>query len=163
MISRINFLRKYIEHTKAENFEEKQLMYDMLSSVVHAKEYPDKQVERDTYLKFTEEEFEKAQNIIKNYIENFDYDRIVKNYYNKEYILKEFFEESNNYIKSQLFREYLEVSEERKNLDNNLLKFIDEIYHIENDYIFTIDLIKFDTIPDYIIEKINDFMEEKAQ
>ena len=138
-------------------------MYDMLSSVVHAKEYPDKQVERDTYLKFTEEEFEKAQNIIKNYIENFDYDRIVKNYYNKEYILKEFFEESNNYIKSQLFREYLEVSEERKNLDNNLLKFIDEIYHIENDYIFTIDLIKFDTIPDYIIEKINDFMEEKAQ
>ena len=163
MISRINFLRKYIEHTKVENFEEKQLMYDMLSSVVHAKEYPDKQVERDTYLKFTEEEFEKAQNIIKNYIENFDYDRIVKNYYNKEYILKEFFEESNNYIKSQLFREYLEVSEERKNLDNNLLKFIDEIYHIENDYIFTIDLIKFDTIPDYIMEKINDFMEEKAQ
>lgn len=163
MISRINFLRKYIEHTKVENFEEKQLMYDMLSSVVHAKEYPDKQVKKDTYLKFTEEEFEKAQNIIKNYIENFDYDRIVKNYYNKEYILKEFFEESNNYIKSQLFREYLEVSEERKNLDNNLLKFIDEIYHIENDYIFTIDLIKFDTIPDYIIEKINDFMEEKAQ
>lgn len=163
MISRINFLRKYIEHTKVENFEEKQLMYDMLSSVVHAKEYPDKQVERDKYLKFTEEEFEKAQNIIKNYIENFDYDRIVKNYYNKEYILKEFFEESNNYIKSQLFREYLEVSEERKNLDNNLLKFIDEIYHIENDYIFTIDLIKFDTIPDYIIEKINDFMEEKVQ
>ena len=74
--------------------------------------------------------------------------------------MKEFFEESNNYIKSQLFREYLEVSEE-KNLDNNLLKFIDEIYHIENDYIFTIDLIKFDTIPDYIIEKINDFMEGK--
>lgn len=163
MISRISFLRKYIEHTRVENFEEKQLMYDMLSSVVHAKEYPDKQVERDTHLKFTEEEFDKAQNIIKKYIENFDYDRIVKNYYNKEYILKEFFKESNNYIKSQLFREYLEVSEERNNLDNNLIKFIDEIYHIENDYIFTIDLIKFDTIPDYIIEKIDDFMKEKAQ
>ena len=163
MISRISFLRKYIEHTRVENFEEKQLMYDMLSSVVHAKEYPDKQVERDTHLKFTEEEFDKAQNIIKKYIENFDYDRIVKNYYNNEYILKEFFKESNNYIKSQLFREYLEVSEERNNLDNNLIKFIDEIYHIENDYIFTIDLIKFDTIPDYIIEKIDDFMKEKAQ
>lgn len=163
MISRISFLRKYIEHTRVENFEEKQLMYDMLSSVVHAKEYPDKQVERDTHLKFTEEEFDKAQNIIKKYIENFDYDRIVKNYYNKEYILKEFFKESNNYIKSQLFREYLEVSEERNNLDNNLIKFIDEIYHIENDYSFTIDLIKFDTIPDYIIEKIDNFMKEKAQ
>lgn len=162
MISRINFLRKYIEHTRVENFEEKQLIYDMLSSLVHAKEYPDKQVDRDTYLRFTEEEFERAQDIIKKYIEDFDYDKIVNNYYNKEYIFEEFFKVSNNYIKSQLFREYLEVSGERNNLDNNLLKFIDEIYHIENDYIFTIDLIKFDTIPDYIIEKINDFMKEKA-
>jgi len=163
MISRVNFLRKYIEHIRVENYEENQLIYDMLSSLVHTKEYPNKQVNRDTYLRFTEEEFERAQESIKKYIEDFDYVRTVNNYYNKEYIIKEFFKESNNYIKSQLFREYLEVSGERNNLDNNLLKFIDEIYHIENDYIFTIDLIKFDTIPDYVMEKINEFMLEKAQ
>ena len=163
MISRVNFLRKYIEHICVENYEENQLIYDMLSSLVHAKNYPDKQVNRDTYLRFTQEEFEKAQDCIRKYIEDFDYEEILNNYYNKEYIVEEFFKETNNYIKSQLFREYLEVSGERNNLDNNLLKFIDEIYHIENDYIFTIDLIKFDTIPDYIIEKINDFMKEKAQ
>lgn len=163
IISRVNFLRKYIEHICVENYEENQLIYDMLSSLVHAKNYPDKQVNRDTYLRFTEEEFEKAQDCIRKYIEDFDYEEILNNYYNKEYIVEEFFKETNNYIKSQLFREYLEVSGERNNLDNNLLKFIDEIYHIENDYIFTIDLIKFDTIPDYIIEKINDFMKEKAQ
>ena len=135
----------------------------MLSSLVHAKNYPDKQVNRDTYLRFTEEEFEKAQDCIRKYIEDFDYEEILNNYYNKEYIVEEFFKETNNYIKSQMFREYLEISGERNNLDNNLLKFIDEIYHIENDYIFTIDLIKFDTIPDYIIEKINEFMKGKAQ
>lgn len=163
IISRINFLRKYIEHTKVENYEEKQLIYDMLSSLVHAKEYPDKQLDRDTYLRFSAEEYERAEDNIKNYIEDFNYDRIVNNYYNKKYILEEFFKESNNYIKSQLFREYLEVSGERENLDNNLLKFIDEIYHIENDYIFTIDLIKFDTIPDYIMEKIKEFMIERAK
>lgn len=163
MISRVNFLRKYIEHIRVENYEENQLIYDMLSSLVHAKDYPDKQVNRDTYLRFTEEEFEIAQESIKKYIEDFDYVSTVNNYYNKEYIIEEFFKESNNYIKSQLFREYLEVSGERNNLDNNLLKFIDEIYHIENDYIFTIDLIKFDTIPDYVMERINEFMLEKAQ
>lgn len=163
MISRINFLRKYIEHICVENYGENQLIYDMLSSLVHAKDYPDKQINRDTYLRFTDEEFEKAQNGIKKYIDDFDYNIIVKNYYNKEYVVQEFFKETNNYIKSQLFREYLEVSGERNKLDNNLLKFIDEIYHIENDYIFTIDLIKFDTIPDYIIEKINEFMKEKAE
>ena len=163
MISRVNFLRKYIEHICVENYEENQLIYDMLSSLVHAKNYPDKQVNRDTYLRFTQEEFEKAQDCIRKYIEDFDYEEILNNYYNKEYIVEEFFKETNNYIKSQMFREYLEISGERNNLDNNLLKFIDEIYHIENDYIFTIDLIKFDTIPDYIIEKINEFMKGKAQ
>lgn len=163
MISRVNFLRKYIEHIRVENYEENQLIYDMLSSLVHAKDYPDKQVNRDTYLIFTEEEFERAQESIKKYIEDFDYMKAVKKYYNKEYIIEEFFKESNNYIKSQLFREYLEVSGERNNLDNNLLKFIDKIYHIENDYIFTIDLIKFDTILDYVMDKINEFMLKKAQ
>ena len=140
MISRINFLRKYIEHTRVDNCEQKQLVYDMLSSLVHAKEFPDKQIGRDEYKDFTEDEFEKAQNEIQKYIKEFNYEDILKKYYNKDYILEEFFKETNNYIKSQLFRIYLDISGERENLDNNLLKFIDEIYHIENDYIFTINL-----------------------
>ena len=163
MISRINFLRKYIEHTRVDDLEQKQLIYDMLSSLVHAKAYPDKQIHREEYIDFSEEEFERTQNKIKKYIDEFNYTEILNNYYNKEYILEEFFKENNNYIKSQLFRIYLEISGERDSLDNNLLKFIDEIYHIENDYVFTIDLIKFDTIPDYIMDKINEYMREKAQ
>ena len=163
MISRINFLRKYIEHTRVDNLEQKQLIYDMLSSLVHAKTYPDKQISRNEYVDFTDTEFATTQNEIKKYINEFDYMEVLNKYYNKEYILEKFFKEDNNYIKSQLFRIYLEISGERDCLDNNLLKFIDEIYHIENDYIFTIDLIKFDTIPDYIMDKINEYMKEKAQ
>lgn len=163
MISRINFLRKYIEHTRVDNLEQKQLIYDMLSSLVHAKTYPDKQINRSEYEDFTDAEFELTQNEIKKYINEFDYMAVLNKYYNKKYILEEFFKEDNNYIKSQLFRIYLDISNERTSLDNNLLKFIDEIYHIENDYIFTIDLIKFDTIPDYIMDKINEYMIEKAQ
>lgn len=162
MISRINFLRKYIEHTRVDSLDQKQLIYDMLSSLVHAKTCPDKQIRRNEYVDFTDIEFETTQNEIKKYISEFDYMEILNRYYNKKYILEEFFKEDNNYIKSQLFRIYLEMSGERDRLDNNLLKFIDEIYHIENDYIFTIDLIKFDTIPDYIMDKINEYMIEKA-
>ena len=81
MISRINFLRKYIEHTRVDNCEQKQLVYDMLSSLVHAKEFPDKQIGRDEYKDFTEDEFEKAQNEIKKYIKEFNYEDILKKYY----------------------------------------------------------------------------------
>ena len=163
MISRINFLRKYIEHTRVDSLEQKQLIYDMLSSLVHAKTCPDKQISRNEYVDFTDAEFEITQNEIKKYINEFDYKEVLNKYYNKEYILEEFFKEDNNYIKSQLFRIYLEISGERDSLDNNLLKFIDEIYHIENDYIFSLDLIKFDIIPDFIINSINEFMSSEVE
>ena len=66
--------------------------------------------------------------------------------------------EQNNYLKSQIFREYLEITNKRGTLDDVVLKFVDEIYHMENDYIYSLDLIKFDTIPSFIIEKIDDFI-----
>ena len=59
---------------------------------------------------------------------------------------------------------YLEISNNRnkiKEQDNVLLKFIDEIYHIENDYIFSLDLIKFDIIPSFIMSNIDKFMNDE--
>ena len=50
-----------------------------------------------------------------------------------------------------------------KEKNSIVLKFIDEIYHIENDYIFSLDLIKFDIIPDFIINSINEFMSSEVE
>ena len=83
-----------------------------------------------------------------------------------EYILENYKMETNNYKKLQLFRVYLELSDNRDKLKEKnsiVLKFIDEIYHIENDYIFSLDLIKFDIIPDFIINSINEFMFTKVE
>ena len=46
---------------------------------------------------------------------------------------------------------------------DEVLKYIDEIYHIENDYIFSLDLIKFDIIPDFIINSIDEFMSNEIK
>ncbi len=82
---------------------------------------------------------------------------IIKN----SFIINTYNSEINNYKKVQLFRIYLELTNNRRKLkekNNILLKFIDEIYHIENDYIFSLDLCKFDIIPEFIMDEINRFM-----
>ena len=79
-------------------------------------------------------------------------------------ILNLYKKEENNYVKTQLFRMYLERSNNKaKTKDKVLLKFTDEIYHIENDYIFSLNLIKFDTIPSYIIAKMDAFMKQELE
>lgn len=162
VISRINFLRKYIEHINFEKMEEKNIAYDILSSMIHGKLKPTKKINRDKEIELTEDEISKGETYIKEFIKDFNYKNIVEEKYTKESLLNQFFEESNNYIKNQIFREYLEITDERNNIeDDNLLKFIDEIYHIENDYIFSLDLIVFDTIPDYIMTKIEEYMKNE--
>ena len=162
VISRINFLRKYIEHINFEKMEEKNIAYDILSSIIHGKLKPTKKINRDKEIELTEEEINKGETYIKGFIKDFNYKNIVEEKYTKESLLNQFFEESNNYIKSQIFRTYLEITDERDDIeDDNLLKFIDEIYHIENDYIFSLDLIVFDTIPDYIMTKIEAYMKNE--
>ncbi|MBR2587675.1 MAG: hypothetical protein IKD77_00510 [Bacilli bacterium] len=164
IISRINFLRKYMEHINMEGREDINLAYDILSSLIHGKIRPTKKISRDEEVKLTPEEINRAESYIRRFIEDFNYDVLLKNKYTKENLLNEFFMENNNYIKSQIFRVYLEITNKRETLkDDNLLKFIDEIYHIENDYIFSLDLIEFDTIPDYIMTKIEDYMSHEPE
>ena len=36
---------------------------------------------------------------------------------------------------------------------------INESYHIENDYAYYLDMVKFETVPEYIVKAIDDYME----
>ena len=40
-----------------------------------------------------------------------------------------------------------------------LLKYIDEIYHIENDYLHYLNIMKFNIVPSYISDKVDEIME----
>ena len=42
--------------------------------------------------------------------------------------------------------------------DDPLLKYIDEQFHVENDYMFSLDLMKFDIVPDFVIPKCTEFL-----
>ena len=158
IISRISFLRKFIELSNVNSDKSINIAYEILSCLIHGRTEIKRKRNNDTYEEISQEEIDLGISFIKEFIVNFDYFQILNQYFTKDNILHLYKNEQNNYLKSQIFREYLEITNKRGTLDDVVLKFVDEIYHIENDYIYSLDLIKFDTIPSFIIEKIDDFI-----
>lgn len=159
IISRICFLRKYLEHISTKKDSEENA-YNILSSIIHGENLR-KKIDEKHFENLSIDEIKKGEEWIKQFIKTFDSHEVLIDNINNKYILDSYKTETNNYIKIQLFRVYLELSDNRDKLKEKnsiVLKYIDEIYHIENDYIFSLDLIKFDIIPDFIINSINEFM-----
>lgn len=164
IISRICFLRKYLEHISTKKSSEENA-YNILSSIIHGDNLR-KKIDDEQYEDLSVDEIKNGEEWIKQFIKTFDSNKILRDNINNKYILDSYKTETNNYIKIQLFRVYLESSGNRNKLKERnsiVLKYIDEIYHIENDYIFSLDLIKFDIIPDFIINSIDEFMSSEIE
>jgi len=46
--------------------------------------------------------------------------------------------------------------------DDALMKYVNEQFHIENDYIFNLDYTKYDIVPDFIIPKCDEFLKKQS-
>ena len=60
---------------------------------------------------------------------------------------------NNNYEKLQIYR----ITYDDKDVEDNVIrKFINETFHIENDYLFQLNPCEYELIPEYIIKQCND-------
>lgn len=93
---------------------------------------------------------------IVNRISGFDYETILGRLQSKE-TLKELYDNcSNGYEKLQVFRLFKDI-----NVDSSVLqKFINETYHIENEFICQLDPTKYDLIPEYVVNACDKCLEE---
>ncbi|MGN8626908.1 hypothetical protein [Bulleidia sp. HCP3S3_G12] len=154
IVNRIAFLRKYYEHTGIEDNKE---AYDILSSLIHGRE-------KCTYKDNTEMSqssiFNGCQKI-KEWIPEFDYYKLHNESYNENDLARMYFQEKNVYLKMQIFRAIFEINPNKEiKEDDILVKFINESYHIENDYAYYLDMVKYEMIPEYVSDAINDYMKE---
>jgi len=152
-------LRKFIELTKT-NFEE-ECAYNIISCILHAKQKPDKKIESGEFAELSGEEINSGTNLIISQIPTFSYERILQNLLTPGYLAATYKAETCNYFKLQLFRILLEIDKNKSKIqDDNLLKYIDSTYHTENNYQYNLDFRKFDTIPDFVIGKCDNFINE---
>lgn len=154
MVHRIAFLRKYIEHNGIENNLD---AYNVLSSLVHG---------RPTYKFLNGEDIPNdnvviGEKIIEGYIKGFDYMWLIENVFNEEALSKFYFTLDNKYLKIQIFRALFEINPAKEIKEEDVLvKFINESYHIENDYAYYLDMIRFETVPEYIVKAIDEYMKK---
>lgn len=154
VVHRIAFLRKYYEHNGIENHLN---AYNVLSSLIHGRDACRYMDNTD----MPQSEVQAGCTEIEKWIEKFDYSKLYNEIYSEEKLSELFFKESNEYLKIQLFRALFEVNPSKEIKEEDvLIKFINESYHIENDYAYYLDMVKYETVPEYIVDAIDDYMKK---
>jgi hypothetical protein len=157
IIHRITSLRKLLE-LMPDGIATNDSAYNLLSSLLHGKSKPDHNDE----IELTKEEIKAGEKFIKQYIADFDYDNYLKNIIVKEYLLDSFEKEKNSYFRLQVFRVLLSVLNPKPKIDDKpLLKYINEQFHVENDYMFSLDFVKYDIVPDFVIPECDDYLKKE--
>lgn len=147
-INKLIYLRRYKE---IEN--DKSNTYALLSSLFHKRLKPLKQNNEGCF-EMTELEIREATEEIRKFILDFDYNKEYSKVMNDNYLINLYEQSLNNYEKLQIYRILMEDKEKDEN--RILRKFINETFHIENDYLFQLNPCKYEMIPEYIIKICDD-------
>lgn len=136
------YLRRYYEIVDNKSHE-----YDLLSSLIHAREIPDTIDQDGARHPLSNEEIEQATSNIKLIQNDFDYSKAIQTIKSKNEIIELYKSSTSNYLKLQFFR-MLKLEKD----NTTLMKHINETFHIENEYVMQVDPNKYQTVPSFIIE-----------
>ena len=144
-INRLIYLRRYYEACGR-----KDLGWQLLSNVFHPdRQIPIYQETAQNTREMTYEEIEEGTRIIRERVPDFEYDRVYARAHNIPEMISLYNATTSNYEKIQIYRLIYHGDIN----DPVFKKFVDEVYHIENDNLFQLDPSLFPTIPYYIIER----------
>ncbi len=159
---RIGSLRKYIEHT-VRHFNNSPV-YNVLSSLIHGRETATYDNRGENQM--SADDFAEGTQKIKAFIPEFDYDNISV-ICQPAKLLAKYEQMIDSYSRIMLLRMYCErLPEARDRLartNDVLLKYIDETFHIENDYVYMLDARKFDIVPSHIDRQASDFVKAEMR
>lgn len=147
-LNKLVYLRRLLEIENSDS-----LAWQLLSNIFHKREKPEYHFsKKKTARLMTLEEIQDATNEIrKNYISDFNYDTEYQKTQNLM-VLKELYQNSgSNYEKLQIYR----IMFNENNSNSVIKKFVNEAFHIENDYLFQLNPCEYDTVPQYIIDECN--------
>jgi len=139
-INKLIYLRRLYELDSNKNEA-----YNLLANLFHKKDKP---------ILFDESEISEASiNIwtieIKKRISDFDYNEYYTIVTNTKIMVSLYAKATNNYEKLQLYR----ILNNRNHENKVIKKFINESFHVENDYLFQLNPCKYEMIPQYIIDE----------
>ncbi len=126
--------------------------YNYLANLLHARSIPIRKTAAGE-VEMTNDEIAAASIGIKEFIPNFDYNTVLAIIKNKSEMKRRFQASTVGYDKLQLFRIFKEIHGTPDGGNEVLQKFVNESFHIENEYVMQLNPHKFDNIPEYILQE----------
>lgn len=140
---KVVYLRRYYEIQ-----DNKGIAYQLLSNLLHKRDAPFKKVASE-YIPLTRKEIEDATCEIQKWMPSLDYNRLHLRATDNALLKNAFLQSPYSYEKIILFRFF----KDQFPISGVLQKFINEMYHIENEYIMQINPRKYEIVPEYILEE----------
>lgn len=154
---RIVNYRKYIEFTKTNC--KNTASYKVLSNLIHGRAIP---TEDDDITQLDQTVIIRGCNEINDKLGNFTYGDLLSLVTDEK--LKNEIASGNDYSKVMAFRllfeRHKEVFKRLRMKEPATYKYINETNHIENDYVFQLDPMKFYSIPTYYLQKLKEAINE---
>jgi len=162
--ARIGCLRKFIEHQYKDPQAESDA-YNILSSLIHGRSEPT--IDKEGNDKLSDEQVTTGIKYIKGFISDFDYAAVLAQC-TPQCLMERYATETSAYIRMLVLRAYTEqdgeARERLRKYNDVLRKYVDETYHIENDYLYSLDVRRFNIVPDnYITDAERYVADERAR
>jgi energy-coupling factor transporter ATP-binding protein EcfA2 len=133
--------------------------YQYLSNLLHGRNKPVKRL-NGVEQEMTADEVAHAEEQIRDSFPTFDYDTILKGISDAQAIKDLYSAAICGYDKLQLFRIYQQKhGQHLQPLPSALTKFINESFHIENDFIMQLNPRSFDAVPNYVVAECDRLIE----
>lgn len=155
-INKLVYLRRLYEINNSKGLE-----WNLISNLFHKRKEPtiNKEInEMNKEILMEYNEIQKATYKIKEFINDFDYDTELDKLLSNEILIKAYNQSKNNYEKLQIYR----IIKNENSSNDIIKKFVNETYHVDNDYLFQLNPFDYEIIPDYIIEECdNDLIDSR--
>ncbi|EIF32615.1 hypothetical protein BCh11DRAFT_00344 [Burkholderia sp. Ch1-1] len=125
--------------------------YNYLANLLHARPTPILKTESGE-VQMSPQEIELATAGIRRMIPGFNYAAVLAVINDKSEMKRRFQATTIGYDKLQLFRIYKEIHQPLASEEDSILqKFVNESFHIENEYVMQLNPQRFDNVPEYVL------------
>ncbi len=153
IVNKMVYLRRLFE---VEN--EKGMASQVISNLVHKREKP-LVFEGESSREMTPEEIAEGIAEIEKFIHGFDYKSVLVTIKDDQALIELYHSLSSNYEKLHIYR--IIFDDKPKMIESNIIqKFINEAFHIENDYIYQLNPSVYQTVPQYVIDECDSYIEK---
>lgn len=137
---------------------ERGVEYEVLSSLLHVRDEPSSKGPQGELIPLGAEQLSQATLSIRKVIPTFDYDAILTQLKDRDALRGKFTNTSVGYEKVQIFRIASAHDRDAPGGDAAFRKFVNESYHIENEYVMQLNPREFDAVPEHVVQACADLL-----